>query len=310
VRVLVTGGAGFIGANLCARLVAHDAVDSVVVLDDLSTGRAENLDGVDVELVIGSIVDAERVAAAMRGADAVVHLAARGSVPRSVLDPVATHEVNATGSVTVLDAARLEGLPHVIAASSSSVYGANPTLPKREGLATLPVSPYAASKLAMEGYALAYGASYDLPVLAFRFFNVFGPLQPGDHDYAAVIPRFVTAALAGEPLEVHGDGQQSRDFTFVGDVCTILVDALMRRVTSPEPVNLAFGTRTDLLGLIARVDELVDGPVRVEHVDPRPGDVRHSQADSSRLLELFPGITPTPLADGLRATVDWIRSQA
>ena len=309
-RVVVTGGAGFIGANLCARLAALDVVDSVAVLDDLSTGRAEHLDGVEVELVSGSILDAELVEGLVRDADAVVHLAARGSVPRSLLDPVATHEVNATGTVTVLDAARRGGSPHVIVASSSSVYGANPTLPKREDLATLPVSPYAASKLATESYTLAYGASFSIPVLAFRFFNVFGPLQPGDHDYAAVIPRFITAALTGRTLEVHGDGEQSRDFTYVGDVCTILVDALVRRVTSSEPVNLAFGTRTNLLHVIDLLRGLVDAPLHVDHVDPRPGDVRHSQADCTRLLNLFPDSTPIPFPDGLSATVEWLKGVA
>jgi UDP-glucose 4-epimerase len=241
----------------------------------------------------------------VRDADAVVHLAARGYVPRSLLDPVATHEVNATGTVIVLDAARRAGA-HVIIASSSSVYGANPILPKREDQVPLPVSPYAASKLADEGYALSYGSSFGLPVLVFRFFNVFGPLQPGDHDYAAVIPRFVTAALTGQPLEVHGDGEQSRDFTFVGDVCTILADAVARRITFPEPVNLAFGTNTTLLHVIELLRELVDGPLRVEHVDPRPGDVRHSQADCTRLLGLFPDVAAVPFADGLRATVEWL----
>jgi UDP-glucose 4-epimerase len=311
VRVVVTGGAGFIGANLCARLAAHDAVDAVVALDDLSTGRAQNLESVDAELVAGSILDAELVDRVVREADAVVHLAARGSVPRSLLDPVSTHAVNATGTVTVLDAARRAArgtAPHVVVASSSSVYGANPSLPKREDLATLPMSPYAASKLATEAYTLAYGASFGMPVLAFRFFNVFGPLQRGDHDYAAVVPRFVTAALTGRPLEVHGDGEQSRDFTYVGDVCTILVDALVRQVTYPEPVNLAFGTRTDLLHLIELLRDLVDAPLRVEHVAPRPSDVRHTQADCTRLLELFPDITPRPFPDGLRATVEWLQA--
>jgi UDP-glucose 4-epimerase len=305
VRVVVTGGAGFIGANLCARLAAHDAVDAVVVLDDVSTGKAENLHDVDAELVVGSILDTEVVDTLVRDADAVVHLAARGTVPRSVLDPLATQEVNASGTVNVIETARRAGAP-VILASSSSVYGANPILPKREDQVPLPVSPYAASKLADEGYALSYGSSFGLPVLVFRFFNVFGPLQPGDHDYAAVIPRFVTAALTGQPLEVHGDGEQSRDFTFVGDVCTILADAVARRVTFPEPVNLAFGTNTTLLHVIELLRELVDAPLRVEHVDPRPGDVRHSQADCTRLLGLFPDVVAVPFADGLRATVEWL----
>jgi UDP-glucose 4-epimerase len=196
----------------------------------------------------------------------------------------------------------------VIVASSSSVYGANPILPKREDQVPRPVSPYAATKLADEGYAVAYAASFGLPVLVFRFFNVFGPLQPGDHDYAAVIPRFATAALTGRPLEVHGDGEQSRDFTFVGDVSSILVDAVVRRVTAPGPINLAFGTNNTLLRVIELLRGLVDAPLRVEHVEPRPGDVRHSQADCTRLLELFPDVAAVPFADGLRATVEWLKS--
>ena len=161
----------------------------------------------------------------MRGVDAVVHLGAVPSVPRSIADPVTSHAANATGTVAVLEAARAEGDTHVIVASSSSVYGANPALPKREDLATFPLSPYAASKLATEAYALGYQHSFGLPVLAFRFFNVFGPLQAAGHAYAAVVPQFVSAALDGRPLTVHGDGEQSRDFTYVGTVCDVIADA-------------------------------------------------------------------------------------
>jgi UDP-glucose 4-epimerase len=306
VRALVTGGAGFIGANLCRRLV-EDGVE-VRVLDDLSTGRAANLDGVAVDLVEGSILDADRLERLTAGADAVVHLAARASVPRSIAEPVACHEVNVTGTVRVLEAARAVGC-HVVHASSSSVYGANPELPKHEGLLPQPLSPYAASKLAGEADALAYQHSYGLPVLVFRFFNVFGPLQPADHDYAAVVPRFVDAALAGRPLEIHGDGRQSRDFTYVGSVVGVLADAVARTVTHHTPVNLAFGSRTDLLDLVARLEGLVGAPLAVTHTDPRPGDVRHSQADDRLLRSLFPDATPVPLDDGLAATVDWFRSQ-
>src|ERR1700688_4464213 len=238
-RIVVTGGAGFIGANLCRALSGLAAVDRVVVMDDLSTGQANNLAGVDgIEMVEGSILDTRLLDRVMKGAGAVVHLAARASVPRSLEDPVATHEVNATGTLRVLEAARLAGGPQVVVASSSSVYGANRSLPAAEDLAPLPLSPYAASKLAAEAYSLSYARSFGLPVLVFRFFNVFGPLQRAGHAYAAVVPSFVAAALAGEALPVHGDGEQTRDFTFVGSVVRVLVEALDRAVTAPGPVNL------------------------------------------------------------------------
>ena len=301
--VVVTGGAGFIGANLCRRLAADG--ETVVAVDDLSTGYASNLADIEAVLVEGTILDPDLLDRALRNATAVVHLAARPSVPRSLADPVASHLANATGTVEVLEAARRAGNVHVIVASSSSVYGANPTLPKHEDLATRPLSPYAASKLATEAYALAYQSSFGLPVLAFRFFNVFGPLQPAGHAYAAVVPAFIDAALDGKELVVHGDGLQTRDFTFVDTVVEVIADALDRQVTCPEPVNLAFGTRTDLMSLIGLLEEVVGNPLAVEHTDPRAGDVRHSQADSTHLLELFPDVVPTPLPDALRATVDW-----
>ncbi len=305
-RVVVTGGAGFIGANLCRHL-AGDAVDEVVVLDDLSTGRAANLADLDVTLVVGSILDESLLDEVIPGADAVVHLAARPSVPRSLLDPTASHQANATGTLCVLEAVRRHGEAQVIVASSSSVYGANPELPKREDMVAMPVSPYAASKLAAESYTLAHGQSFGLPVLAFRFFNVFGPLQAADHDYAAVVPTFLAAALRGDPLPVHGDGKQTRDFTFVGTVVSVLADAVHRCVTSPRPVNLAFGTRISLLELI----DLIEGQLGValdrSHTEPRPGDVRDSQADSSALHRLFPDVEPVPLPTGLRSTLEWFQ---
>ena len=309
-RILVTGGAGFIGANLCRRLVATPGVTHVSVLDDLSTGSEANLDGLDVDLVVGSILDAELVGRLVDGTDSVVHLAARPSVPRSIQDPMASHLANATGTVTVLEAARLSGQPQVIVASSSSVYGANPVLPKREDLASRPVSPYAASKLAAEAYALAYGHSFGLPTLAFRFFNVFGPLQSASHSYAAVVPSFVDAALHGRPLTVHGDGTQSRDFTFVDSVTAVLENAITSRRAHPEPVNLAFGSRTTLLELIAEIELVVGGELSRVHVDNRAGDVAHSQADSTVLRGLFPDVQPVEFAEAVRLTVDWFRSLA
>ena len=307
-RILVTGGAGFIGANLCRRLVTTPGVTQVSVLDDLSTGSEANLDGLDVDLVVGSILDADLVQRLVGGADSVVHLAARPSVPRSIQDPMASHLANATGTMTVLEAARLSGQPQVIVASSSSVYGANPVLPKREDLASRPVSPYAASKLATEAYALAYGHSFGLPTLAFRFFNVFGPLQSASHAYAAVVPSFVDAALHGQPLTVHGDGTQSRDFTFVDSVTAVLERAITSRLAHPEPINLAFGSRTTLLELIAEIESVVGGELPRVYVDPRAGDVAHSQADSTVLRGLFPDVQPVAFAEAVRLTVDWFRS--
>lgn len=303
----MTGGAGFIGANLSRRLCERG--NDVVVVDDLSTGDIDNLRGLDVTFVEGTILDAATLDRAFQDARAVVHLAARPSVPRSITDPVASHLANATGTVEVLEAARRAGNVHVIVASSSSVYGANPTLPKHEELATLPLSPYAASKLATEAYALAYQHSFGLPTLAFRFFNVFGPLQAAGHAYAAVVPAFVSAALEGRPLVVHGDGKQTRDFTFVDTVTEVIADAIAREVTSTTPVNLAFGTRTDLLTLVAELEAILGTSLTVEHTESRAGDVKHSQADSNRLQELFPDVVPTALPDALRATVGWFRAQ-
>lgn len=308
-RVAVTGGAGFIGSNLCRRLLADDQVERVTVIDDLSNGARSNLAGLDVDIIEGTILDDDALDAAIAGADAVVHLAALGSVPRSVADPLASHHANATGTVMVLEAARRHGDVHTVVASSSSVYGSNPVLPKHEDLATRPLSPYGGSKLATEGYALAWGASYGLPVLAFRFFNVFGPYQPAGHVYAAVIPAFVDAAVRCEAVTVHGDGTQSRDFTYVDTVTSTITDALRRRVTSDEPVNLAFGSRITLLDALTELEAIIDRPVERHHTANRAGDVPHSQADNRRLRALFPGIAPVPFSDGLRATVNWMQSQ-
>ena len=304
----MTGGAGFIGANLCQALAEADFVDQVVALDDFSTGSRENLSGCGtVELVEGSILSADDLDGVIAGSQAVVHLAARPSVPRSLADPMATHQVNATGTMMVLEAARRHGVDHVIVASSSSVYGANPALPKREDMVPMPVSPYAASKLATEAYALSYGRSFETPVLVFRFFNVFGPLQSASHAYAAVVPAFVSSALAGKSITIHGDGAQTRDFTYVGTVVSVLTDAIRRRVVDPDPVNLAYGSQVSLLDLISLLEETVGHELLRTHVESRAGDVRHSQADRTRLCRLFPDVKPTPLPEGLRATVAWFR---
>jgi UDP-glucose 4-epimerase len=308
VKVVVTGGAGFIGANLCRVLSQAAGVDEVVAFDDLSTGFAHNVEGLDcVELVTGSILDAAALKDVMAGADAVVHLAARPSVPLSLADPIASHHVNVTGTVEVLEAARATDA-YVVVASSSAVYGENPTTPKREDLPQQPLSPYGVTKVATEGYAASYLHSFGLKTLALRFFNVFGPLQPAGHAYAAVVPAFVNAALRGEPIPVHGDGLQVRDFVFVDTVAAVLAQAAIGKVSHPTPVNLASGTRTDLLTLVRLLEEIVGGPLTVAHQEARAGDIRDSQADESTFRALFPEVTPVDLRTGLERTVDWFRA--
>jgi len=307
VNVLVTGGAGFIGANLCRELISRPSIGKVIALDDLSTGAAANLAGTGVELVEGSILDRDLLEDVVADADAVVHLAARPSVPRSLADPFASHEVNATGTVRVLEACRRRNT-HLIAASSSSVYGSVASLPKHESLPTRPLSPYAASKLATESYVLAYGSAFGLPSLAFRFFNVYGPLQPAGHAYAAVVPSFIDAALRGEPLTVFGDGHQTRDFTYVGTVARVIADAVLRKVTCASPVNLAFGTRVSVLELAHALAKIMELAIEVRHEGPRRGDVRDSQADDTALRSLFTELRAVPLQQGLTETVTWFRS--
>ncbi len=304
-KVLVTGAAGFIGSNLVKKLSSFAEVRGI---DDLSTGYIRNIEGLKIDFVEGSILNDSLLAKAMTGCDAVVHLAARPSVPRSIAEPQRSHEVNATGTLRVLDAARDLNDPLVIVASSSSVYGANPVLPKSETALAMPMSPYAVSKLASEQYTLAWQYSYGMRTLPFRFFNVFGPNQAPDHDYAAVVPTFIASALRDETLSINGDGLQSRDFTYVGTVCDVIAEAISQRVSNSGPVNLAFGTRTTLLEVIEILERIIGQSLQVTHRDDRVGDVRHSQADNSVLQKLFPSINPVSLEDGLRATVEWLQN--
>lgn len=306
-RILITGGAGFVGSNF-ARYVNRASPDTEIrILDDLSTGRYSNLTGVNAEFIEGSVADPNILDPVVAGVDAIVHLGALGSVPRSVKKPVASHLANLTGTLHVLEAARTYG-SHLVFASSSSVYGANQKLPKSEFDWTRPMSPYAVSKLGAEAYVLAYGYSYGLSTLVFRFFNVYGPYQPADHAYAAVIPRFVDAAINDRPLTIHGDGKQSRDFTHVNTVCATLWSALETRVSLPDPINLAYGTRTTLLELVEALEDQLGTSLQLQHTESRVGDVRASQADGIRLREIFPNVSPVPLAEGLATTIEWFRS--
>jgi UDP-glucose 4-epimerase len=303
VRIVITGGAGFIGANLCRAMASRHEVR---VLDDLSTGSAGNLTGVDVAVRLGSVLDADVVREVCDGADAIVHLAAIPSVPRSIENPVRSHDVNVTGTLTVLEVARETGA-HVVLASSSSVYGEGSTA-KSEDVVCRPASPYAVSKLAAEAYTSAYRTSFALDTISFRFFNVFGPLQAPDHAYAAVVPAFLHAALRDVPLPLYGDGEQSRDFTFVDSVVGVLAEAVERRLTHSTAVNLAFGTRTTLNKLVALLGEIFGRRLEVEHRPSRPGDIRHSRAYPATLRELFPDVRPVPVRTGLERTLSWMES--
>ncbi|MFG1779343.1 NAD-dependent epimerase/dehydratase family protein [Micromonospora sp. NPDC049048] len=302
---MVTGGAGFIGSNLVRVLAEQPRISEIVVVDDLSTGSLDNLLDAPARVLTGSVCDPDVLDDALPGAASVVHLGGLGSVPTSIEDPLRSHHANATGTVSVLEAVRRHGVPHVVVASSSSVYGSAPGLPRHEALRPMPVSPYAVSKLATETYTLAYAACFGIQVLPFRFFNVYGPRQDPGHAYAAVVPRFIAAALDGRPLTLHGDGRQTRDFTYVADVTDVIADAVVRRVGAADVVNLAFGTRTSLLELAAELEVVFGRPLELEHGPPQPGDVRDSQADCARLRELFPAVRPRSLRTGLRATVEW-----
>jgi UDP-glucose 4-epimerase len=308
-RILITGGAGFIGSNLARLALAHPDVTGVVVLDDLSTGSRENLAGLDVEFVEGSVTDQEAVDRAVAGCDAVVHLAAMASVQQSIDDPMACHDVNATGTLRVLESCRRQSVRQVVAASSSAVYGANPAPVKSERDWVRPLSPYAVSKLATEQYLLAYQTCYDFSTMAFRFFNVYGPGQAAGHVYAAVIPIFTDALLAGRPLPVNGDGTQTRDFVYVGTVCEILLTSLLRGMSHPEPVNIALGGETSLLELVAALEKAATTPAAVEFHPARQGEIAQSRADATVLRALFPDLRPVPLEQGLADTVAWFRGR-
>jgi UDP-glucose 4-epimerase len=304
-RVLITGGAGFIGSNLAHALVSRN--HSVTVLDDLSTGDVTNLAGLEVELIETGLRDSHLLRQAVDACDVVVHLAARGSVPRSLANPLATHRANVDGTLSLLEILR-ESPKHLIFSSSSSVYGANKSLPKNEELWVSPVSPYGASKLASESYVLAYQASFGIPAMAFRFFNVYGPRQKADHDYAAVVPKFIWNVLRGAPVVVNGDGTQTRDFTYVDTVIDILTQAIENKSTSSRPINLALGKQESLLTLIQIIKEVTGLEVIAEFGPPRGGDVMHSQNDPSELRRVFPKVLEVSLREGVAQTTTWLKT--
>jgi UDP-glucose 4-epimerase len=305
-RVLVTGGAGFIGSHLVERLLAQG--HPVRVLDNFSTGHPGNLPfaarhGSALEVVEGDVRELPVVERAATGVSVIYHQAALRSVPRSVADPLGANAHNVTGTLHVLEAARRAGVRRVVYASSSSVYGSRPDLPKREDQAPAPISPYAVSKVAGEYYGAVWSQLYGVEAVGLRYFNVFGPRQDPKSEYAAVIPRFILWALGGEPLEVHGDGHQSRDFTYVDNVVDVSVLAANAEGVGGEVFNVGCGERTSLLQVIARLEALLGRRLERRHTPSRAGDVAHTLADINKAKRLLGYIPQVGFDEGFRRTV-------
>ena len=304
---LVTGGAGFIGSHLVDGLL--DDGHSVRVIDNLSTGTLANLAHVRprIEMIEGDITDVETVASAIRGVDWVFHQAALASVPRSVADPVSTNRVCVDGTLNVLLAARDAKVKRVVYAASSSAYGASLSLPKRETDLTLPLSPYAVAKLAAEHYCAAFTEVYGLETVRLRYFNIFGPRQPPDSPYAAVIPLFFEAMLAGRNPVIYGDGQQSRDFTYVADAVQANLRAAKAPKASGKVYNIACGRRTSLLELVAKINTLLGTNLKPVHQSPRLGDVKHSEADITPAQSDLGYVPKFDIDQGLQKCLEYFR---
>jgi len=301
-KVLVTGGAGFIGTNLTINLLSSGY--EVKVFDDLSTGLKANIPK-DAEFVNASILEASQINKAIKDCEVVVHLGARGSVPRSIKDPIATHNVNATGTLNVLEAAR-NSQCHYIFSSSSSVYGSNVNSPKNEKMALRPTTPYAASKMSGEGLSLGYAKSYGLAVSTFRFFNIFGPWQRADGEYAAVIPKWILTCMNGGEIEIFGDGEQTRDFTYIETVVSIIMNCISSKSLHPEPVNLAYGNSISLNQVIKLLKNNFPN-LKVKYLPPRDGDVLHGKNDPALIKSLYPNISPDNFEISLQKTINWFK---
>jgi nucleoside-diphosphate-sugar epimerase len=308
-RNLITGGAGFIGSNLARRLVGLG--EKVAVIDDFSTGKPENLKDVlsDIDLFEGSVCDAKVLGKAMCNVDRVFHHAAVVSVVRSIDDPVTTNAVNIGGTLNCLMAARDAHVKRFVFAASSSAYGNNPSLPKREDMKPDPLSPYAISKLAGEFYARVFHEIYGLHTVSLRYFNIFGPYQDPNSPYAAVVPIFITKMFKDQKPVIYGDGEQSRDFTYVDNAVDANLLAAAADNAAGRVMNVACGTRYTLNELVGRLEDLTGHKTGATHAPPRAGDVKHSLGDialASQLLRYRPKVT---FEEGLRATVDWFKNR-
>lgn len=304
-RYLVTGGAGFIGSNIVDELLrrGHD----VTVLDDFSSGKEENLAHVSkkIRLIRGDICDLEAAREACEGADYVLHLAARTSVPRSVKDPIETNRVNIDGTLNVLVAARDAKVRRIVCAASSAAYGETPTLPKTETMPSEPISPYGVTKLVGEMYAQVFGRAYGLENVSIRYFNVFGPRQDPTSQYSGVLSRFMLAILEGTAPVVYGDGEQSRDFTYVDNVVDVTLRACEAAGASGKVFNGGTGSRISLNNVLKLLGEITGESIRAKYERPRGGDILHSQADIARAKEFLSYRPLVDFAEGLRRTWEW-----
>jgi UDP-glucose 4-epimerase len=302
-RILITGGAGFIGSNLTKNLIGQG--HAVTILDDFSTGLASNVSALQVDVIEGSITSSVLIERAAQKADVIVHLAARGSVPRSLKNPGATFDVNVQGTLNVCEVARAKSIP-VVFSSSSSVYGANTRDKKVENEWLSPLSPYAASKLSGEATVIAFGRSFGIQTAVFRLFNVYGPGQRPEHQYSAVIPKWIWAALREEELRIFGDGKTSRDFTYIDNVVEILSRCVLEDRYFDGVTNLAFGNPVTLLDVIEQIIKIVP-KLEINHYGTRSGDIRNSDNGSTRLRDLFPEVRPTALENGIDSTLKWLK---
>jgi nucleoside-diphosphate-sugar epimerase len=307
-QYLVTGAAGFIGSNIVEELVRRG--EAVRALDNLATGRRSNIEPFlgNIEFVEGDITDDALLASALRGVDYVLHQAALPSVPRSVEDPLSAHRANATGTLMLLIAARDAGVKRVVFASSSSVYGESPTLPKREDMPTEPLSPYAVNKLTGEEYCKVFTRLYGLPTVALRYFNVFGPRQDPKSQYAAAIPGIASRMLRGESPTIYGDGEQTRDFTYVQNVVNANLLACERDEAVGLAMNVATGERISLLDLVALLNEVLGTEIEPEFAPPRAGDVKHSLADISLARRALGYRVEVDFKEGLARTVQALKN--
>ncbi len=308
-KIVVTGAAGFIGSHIIDALLSEDRVKNVLALDNLSTGNRDNLQHITdsrFRFIEGDIRDRNLLSQVFEGVDVVCHQAALGSVPRSILLPDDTHQVNVDGTFNVFDIARLHGVKRVVYASSSSVYGDGKLLPKKEGEEGKVLSPYALSKSVNEQYAHQFYKHYGLENIGLRYFNVFGPRQNPEGPYAAVIPLFIKWALNGERAQVHGDGLQSRDFTYVANAVQANIKAILHqgKPLGAACINIAFGQRTNLLELWKMIGNLTGNQQEPRHQEPREGDVRDSLADITRAKDLLGFQPEDDLWEGLRKTIE------
>ncbi|MEX0739687.1 MAG: SDR family oxidoreductase [Pseudohongiella sp.] len=304
---LVTGGAGFIGSHIAAYLCSQG--QSVRVLDNFSSGKRENLSGLDLTVIEGDIRDPACVSAAVEGVDTIFHQAALCSVARSMMEPALTHDINVTGTMNLLEAARKADVRRFVMASSSAVYGDSEVFPKHESMPTDPMSPYAVSKLVCEHYCQLYYKAYGLDTVALRYFNVFGPRQNPDSEYSAVIPRFVRAMVQGVPPHIYGDGSQSRDFTYVNDIVQANIAAATSSDARGQVMNIACGNRWSLLDLVSRLENHITCDADPIFEKARAGDVKHSQACIKKAQKLIAFAPEVDFDEGLRRTVDWFATQ-